>query len=550
MSERIVDEALYLSEQRRYRRLEVSLPLWLADATEIDRPGGAEWALGYTRDISMGGAKVIVQGDEEHWRASAKRQAACLLRYDAPGCSPIEYIPAFIRHAAKDDGGQVWLGVEYDVGAQEEKAAALRAGLATMKQRRKWQGALVGTLLVLAVAGLFINKLRGDIRVQKARVYQLQVQKKKSERLLTQLSGASLVSTRSEGINSSFQRKDVQAQIRKLTEQMEQLNNPNNQAKAEQQRAAQLKSEGIVISDAPASGVNVNLGVALPYGYAWPQVTDGMEQLLGRSIPTVVIFRDWAGDFPLADCREARVRAKTIQITWEPWHFSNPKAIDFSKIASGKYDAYIDKWANAAKSFGGEVWIRFAHEFNGNWYPWSTSANGKNPAIYRAAYRHVHDRFTRAGAFNVRWIWCMNAETVPNTRWNDPLATYPGDSYVDMISIDGYNFGASLSHSRWQSFAEVFAIPYARVTKAHPNKPLMVGETGCSTVGGPTGTQKDKAHWILAMDKSLRTIFPRFSGVVWFNVQKEADWRMESSLDSLGASRTVWNKNYYRRGVS
>jgi hypothetical protein len=52
------------------------------------------------------------------------------------------------------------------------------------------------------------------------------------------------------------------------------------------------------------------------------------------------------------------------------------------------------------------------------------------------------------------------------------------------------------------------------------------------------------------MDKSLRRLFPRVSGVVWFEVQKEADWRMASSLESLQASRAVWNQAYYQRGVS
>ena len=51
----------------------------------------------------------------------------------------------------------------------------------------------------------------------------------------------------------------------------------------------------------------------------------------------------------------------------------------------------------------------------------------------------------------------------------------------------------------------------------------MIGEIGCATVGG------NKAHWIADMDKQLRGPFRKFSGIVWFEAAKEADWRMVSS---------------------
>ena len=257
-----------------------------------------------------------------------------------------------------------------------------------------------------------------------------------------------------------------------------------------------------------------------------------------------MIFRDWKSPFPIDDARDARVRGKTLQITWEPWHFSNPNAIKLQNIIAGKHDKYIDSWAQAARGFGSELWMRWGHEFNGNWYPWSITANKQNPKTYIAAFRHIRERFNRAGAFNVRWIWCLNAESVPNVKWNDPIRAYPGDAYVDMISIDGYNFGTSLPSSRWLSFAEVFAIPYSKVIKKFPNKPVMIGEIGCATAGG------DKVAWIRDMDKQLRGPFRRIQGVVWFEAAKEADWRMMSSPQVVAVSRAVLQQPHYRRGES
>ncbi|MBV9468029.1 MAG: hypothetical protein JOZ57_02145, partial [Abitibacteriaceae bacterium] len=532
------------AEQRRFRRLEVSLPVWLALEEDFDRPGAMPWSLGYTRDLSMGGSKVFVPSVEEvKWRDAKDRGVACLLRFDAPNIGSEEYITSRVRHVAHDgDSGNVWLGCEYDEGAQEAKAASVRAGLKTVKARRRWQGAFVALLLVLGLSGLFINKLRGDILKKQAEVNHYKKIGKELNRQLGMLSQPRLVGTRAEGIESSFKRKEVQQKIRELSAHISKLSSDKNISAGEMERQRQRQAEGINLPNL-GGNVNVNLGVAWPQGYAWPQVTSDFEELLQRRVPTIVIFKDFKTPFPLADAQEARVRAKTLQITWEPWlNYVNP--IKLQDIVAGKYDKYIDSWANAAKTFGNEVWIRWGHEFNGNWYPWATVANNKNPKIYAAAFRHVRDRFNRVGAFNVRWVWCINAETVPNVAWNNPLLAYPGDAYVDMISIDGYNFGTALPSSHWESFDEVFAIPYSKVIQKFPNKPVMINEVGCATVGG------DKVAWIKAMDNSLRKTFTKIQGVVWFEAQKEADWRMDSSPESLATCARVFNQTYYRRGIT
>jgi cell division protein FtsB len=533
MARAVAEETLYLREQRRFRRLEASLPVWLANAQDFDRPNAQPWSLGYTRDISMGGAKVFVAtGEEDRWRACMTQNARCVLRFDVPGVSDEEYVSGAVRHVARDaETGNCWLGVEFDEEAERTRAEVMKAGLKSVHQRRRLQLIVVLAFLLIGLGGFVIQGLA-------ARNNQLRAQIAEGEARLGLLSRPGQVGTRAEGINALFESEDLQSRLARLKK----LNDPKNAQIAEAARLRDLKALGI--SNAPLRGAQVTLGVAWPYGFAWPQVTRDLEEVLGRSIPVVVTFRDFKAPFPLVDCREARVRGKILQITWEPWYFSNPKAVKMSDIAAGKWDKYIDSWANGARSFGGELHIRFAHEFNGNWYPWSVPANRKNAALYVKAYRRVHDRFTRAGADNVRWIWCLNAESVPNASWNDPMRAYPGSDYVDIVSIDGYNFGKALPNSRWQSFTEIYATPYAKVLR-HPSarrKPLMIGEIGCATVGG------NKAAWMADMDKQLRGPFRKISGVVWFEAAKEADWRMVSSPDSLRMARAIWRKEHYRRG--
>ncbi len=121
---------------------------------------------------------------------------------------------------------------------------------------------------------------------------------------------------------------------------------------------------------------------------------------------------------------------------------------------------------------------------------------------------------------------------VPNIEYvgSTPLeALYPGDAYVDWLGLDGYNWGTSAPGKSWQSFAQVFGATYADLT-ALSAKPLLIAKTASAEAGG------DKADWI-ADAYSARTLrqFPRIRGIIWFNEDKETDWRIESSASAQAA---------------
>ena len=104
-----------------------------------------------------------------------------------------------------------------------------------------------------------------------------------------------------------------------------------------------------------------------------------------------------------------------------------------SAIASGAHDAHITDWATRLADWGSPVMLRFGHEMNGNWYPWAEGVNGNGAGDYVAAWRHVHDIFTRAGADNVQWVWNPNVPYYGST----PLdGLYPGADYVDVVALD------------------------------------------------------------------------------------------------------------------
>lgn len=217
-------------------------------------------------------------------------------------------------------------------------------------------------------------------------------------------------------------------------------------------------------------------------------------------------------------------------------------------IVDGKHDDYLRGFARAAAAYGRPLFLRWDHEMNGDWYPWSGTRNNgakldtfgdptkpDRPELFVAAYCYIHDVFEREGASNVLWVWCPSVVMTGalGANWNRIANYYPGEEYVNWLCVDGYNWGTSQDWSRWQTFDEVFSATYDQLRAIDPHKPIMIGETAAANSGG------DKAAWILDAFARLAEDYPQIRGNAWFNVNKETDWRIDSSSESLQALRTA-----------
>lgn len=176
------------------------------------------------------------------------------------------------------------------------------------------------------------------------------------------------------------------------------------------------------------------------------------------------------------------------------------------------------------------VLLRWGHEMNGDWYPWSGVHNGGgtrdgfgDPAIpdgperFVAAYRYIHDLFTAAGANNVLWVWCPSAPFATMERslgpgWNRAANYYPGDDYVDWLCLDGCNWGTSAFgqqfNSAWTSFDVIFGDSYRQLQAINASKPILIGEFASTEEGG------DKAAWISDAYGRIRSDYGQIRAVV------------------------------------
>ncbi|MBU1026379.1 MAG: hypothetical protein KKA31_01460, partial [Candidatus Margulisbacteria bacterium] len=115
--------------------------------------------------------------------------------------------------------------------------------------------------------------------------------------------------------------------------------------------------------------------------------TLSFETIIGKNLAINMWFINWDDNFPTSDCNTAYNYGAVPMITWEPF-LSTTNSLE--AISNGDYDTYITNFAQDAKSWNKLIYLRFAHEMNSDWYPWTGDSNGgsSGPAKYIAAWKH------------------------------------------------------------------------------------------------------------------------------------------------------------------
>lgn len=287
-----------------------------------------------------------------------------------------------------------------------------------------------------------------------------------------------------------------------------------------------LMSLGIAPVTAMAFQVGAWVGGPGQYPQPTQENVQAFQDLQGSHVDLISHFalfdmNDWDNVQQYADV--AKQNGSTLVVTWMANGYGAQDIVD------GKEDNYIREFAKGVKSFGDEIWMRPLHEANGDWYDWGVGkpGAGNTDANVAEAFRHIVGIFREESVENVKWVWTTNASN--QGSGTSLTGTYPGDEYVDYISIDGYNWGTSQSWSSWQTFSQVFKKAYDAL--ANINKPLFIAEISCSEKGG------SKAEWITDMFEQFRTDFSRVFAVMWFSQSKESegDWALNTSQEAVDA---------------
>lgn len=276
----------------------------------------------------------------------------------------------------------------------------------------------------------------------------------------------------------------------------------------------------------------IDWGVFLPDDDAESSNLWTVQQMAGSRPRYVMRFAALDDRTPIPELNVIAAAGARPILTLEPWQpDAGVEQPDYalSRIAAGDLDDRLDTWARNLAAWGQPLLLRFGHEMNSNHYPWSVGVNGNSAAGFVAAWKHVRSRFSQAGARNVSFMWCPDS---PYEGSADVAAAYPGTDAVDVLCLDGYNWGDGEGHT-WKNPEDIFGQGLVQLRALDGQHPIVIAET--ASVEGPRSGQ-DKAEWIRRLFDFLARQ-SQVSAVVWFQMDKERDWRFNSSGQAQAAFR-------------
>lgn len=186
-----------------------------------------------------------------------------------------------------------------------------------------------------------------------------------------------------------------------------------------------------------------------------PFELDEWQQATGIEPDLCMIFESWSRQRALTDhlAKAKSFGHTSIAITWEPWE-PTPVGTDADaqgavqnewsseSICNGDHDDYIDAFARALRDSEMTVYLRFAHEMNGSWYPWF-----HEPERYIEAWKYVRNRMrSKRGAWNVKFVWSPNPDLWRTTPadWLMRLMPYwVGGAATEYVGFTMIDFGGS-----------------------------------------------------------------------------------------------------------
>ncbi len=290
-------------------------------------------------------------------------------------------------------------------------------------------------------------------------------------------------------------------------------------------------------------------------------IIDSVNSVMTKPLAVINLFSNFEQNWGNLSVQASNIVARNAvpMITWMPSvPTTRPNANLLGEISNGQWNTYIDTWISGLKTWQANypldkrptVLIRFAHEFNGNWYPW-----GNDPDGLKTAWTYLRNRFADAGVTGVQWVWCANNVSVDS--YNDITRYYPGDSMVDWTALDGYNWGSNYSFTQWKGFAETFSLPYTNLVTNFPNKPVMLAEVASAEAsdipnpaygqdGNDTDAGNSKETWVQDMYTRIMNEYPAIHAVAWFNTNKELSWALTGTNNTgLTAYNIVVANSYY-----
>jgi hypothetical protein len=270
---------------------------------------------------------------------------------------------------------------------------------------------------------------------------------------------------------------------------------------------------------------------------------------VGRTVAATRDFLSWDSAFPTTFESSLTAQGTTILLSVSTTRL-NKTAISFGAIAAAQPgdQLYADmvSWADRVRGFGVPIYVTFQHE------PEAAANKTKGTqADYIAAWRNWVSVFRAEGATNARFMFITTAfgYLVKASDHRYAPAYYPGDDVVDAIAVDAYNWFTCRATVKnpWNSLASLIAGQKA-FGALHPTKPLWLAEY--ASVEDPNMIGR-RAQWLTdAQNLFKQAGYEQYVGILYFDLKKQCDWRVENDTPSLNAFSAMGQDPFYSGTVS
>lgn len=249
-----------------------------------------------------------------------------------------------------------------------------------------------------------------------------------------------------------------------------------------------------------------------------------LEEKLEHKFEIMLVYNHLANEVPMEAMEQMKKEDRIIEFTFQTCVNNNETLYGYTPmfdIIDGKYDEDIRKLASEIKAFENPVLFRLNNEMNSDWTSYAGIICLSDPEIYKEVWRRIYNIFEEENVTNCIWIFNPNDNNYPPSEWNNFIAYYPGDKYVQMIGVTGYNTGTYYAEKygeRWRTFKEIYDSVDAKYMRYFKDFPWIITEFACSSYGG------DKAKWITDMFSDIKN-HKNIKAAVWFS---EADYNPEN----------------------
>ncbi len=256
--------------------------------------------------------------------------------------------------------------------------------------------------------------------------------------------------------------------------------------------------------------------------YGW---FDDLEKKVDHEFDFALHYVNLSPEFPKEQLQKMYDHGKLTELTLQISYHANDDLFGLNPnfaVYDGLEDETIRSFARGAKEFGHPFLFRLNNEMNSDWVNYSGVAALSDPEIFIENWRRIYDIFVEEGVDNAIWIFNPNAEDCPPCHWNNFTAYFPGEAYVHMIGMTGYNTGtyyADVFHEKWRTFDEIYREPYEKYMQFYSDFPFIITEFASSSIGG------DKVQWIQDMFRSI-VQYPNIKMALWWS---SADYDMRDA---------------------